>query len=309
MTTHQIPDPPFRLWSTEHEPVLTVADGDTVTFEVQDASGGTFADTRTGDTPPPLDDRIYPLAGPVMVEGAEPGDVIELEPLSFTPGDWAWTACFPGMGLLPDDFPEAAFHRWELDGSDTVPYLDVARVPLRPFLGVMACTPDVAEPQPVMPPGHFGGNMDCRDLVVGSRLFLPVQTPGARLAFGDPHGAQGDGEVCVSAMELGSMSGEVRVRLHRDRTISGPRFETSGPLRPGIEDAGFHATMGIAPDLMRASQDAIRAMIDLLGTEYRLDPVQAYLLCSVVVDLKVSEVVDAPNWVVTAYLPKSVMTS
>lgn len=308
MTTHEIPGPPFRLWSTEHEPVLTVSDGDVVEFTVQDASGGVYDDAQTGANPPALDfDRVYPLAGPVVVEGAESGDVVSLEPLEFTTGDWAWTASIPGLGLLPDDFDEAYLYRWDIQNQSSVAFHDVATIPLRPFLGVMAVTPDVAEPTPVMPPGHFGGNMDCRDLVVGSTLYLPVQLPGARLAFGDPHGAQGDGEVCVSAMELGSMQGAVRVRLHKDRVIPGPQFETTGPLRAGIEDAGHHATMGVAPDLMKAAQDAVRAMIDLLGREYRLEPRDAYLLCSVVVDLKISEVVDAPNWVVTAYLPKSVM--
>lgn len=308
MASHEIPDPPFRLWSLDHEPVLTVADGDTITFTVQDASGGTYDDARTGSDVPDLDfDRVYPLAGPVLVDGAEPGDVIALEPLSYTTGNWAWTASLPGLGLLRDDFPTAHLYRWEIENQQSVDFYDVARIPLRPFLGVMAVTPDVAEPTPVMPPGHFGGNMDCRDLVVGTTLYLPVQTPGARLAFGDPHGAQGDGEVSVSAMELGSMQGEIRVRLHKGRTIPGPQFETTGPLRSGIDDAGYHATMGVAPDLMAASQDAVRAMIDLLGREYRLAPEDAYLLCSVVVDLKISEVVDVPNWVVTAYLPKSVM--
>lgn len=167
--------------------------------------------------------------------------------------------------------------------------------------------PKVDEPTLVMPPGRFGGNLDCRDLVVGSRLYLPVQVPGAMLAFGDPHAAQGDGEVCVSAIEVGSMRGRVRVRLHRDRTIPGPQFETAGPLRSGIGDAGYHATMGVTTDLMTASQDAVRAMIDLLGREYGLEPADAYLLCSVAVDLKISEVVDLGTWVVSAYLPKSVM--
>lgn len=311
MATHEIPGPPFRLWSLDHEPVLTVSDGDVVTFDVQDASGGVYDQARTGEPVPELDfDRVYPLAGPVLVEGAEPGDVIELEPLEYTMGDWAWTACLPGLGLLPEDFPEAHLYRWQIDNQRSTNFHDVATIPLRPFLGVMAVTPQVSEPTPVMPPGHFGGNMDCRDLVVGSRLYLPVQTPGARLAFGDPHGAQGDGEVCVSAMELGSMHGVVRVRLHKAgafRPIVGPQFETPGPLRSGLEEAGYHVTMGVAPDLMGASQDAVRAMIDLLGREYRLEPADAYLLCSVIVDLKISELVDAPNWVVTAYLPKIVM--
>lgn len=308
MTTYEIPEPPFRLWSQEHEPVLAIGDGDIVEFEVQDASGGALDDARTGGPVPDLDlDRIYPLAGPVLVEGARPGDVVELEPLEYAPGDWGWTASYPGLGLLPDDFAESHLYRWTLDNPVSTDFYDVARIPVRPFLGVMGVMPQVDEPTLVMPPGRFGGNLDCRDLVVGSTLYLPVQVPGAMLAFGDPHAAQGDGEVCVSAIELGSMRGRVRVRLHRDRAIPGPQFETSGPLRAGIGDAGYHATMGVTTDLMTASQDAVRAMIDLLGREYGLEPADAYLLCSVAVDLKISEVVDLGTWVVSAYLPKSVM--
>lgn len=309
MTAHQIPEQPFRLWSPEHQPNTVVADGDTVSFRVTDASGGAYDDVTTGVAPPRGDDhQPYPLVGPVEVAGAEPGDVIELEPLAYEPGSWGWTAFRPGAGLLPDDFSEPRVYRWELSPDRrTADFYDVASIPVRPFLGVMGVTPDVSEPAPVMPPGPFGGNIDCRDLVVGSKLLLPVQVPGALVAFGDPHGAQGDGEVCVSAIELGSMTGEVRIRLHKQRQLRAPVFETPGPLRTGIDEAGYVATMGVAPDLMVASQDAVRSMIDLLGREFSLEPADAYLLCSVVVDLKVTEVVDRPNWVVSAYLPKSVM--
>lgn len=187
MTTYEIPEPPFRLWSQEHEPVLAVADGDIVEFEVQDASGGVLDDARTGGPVPDLDlDRIYPLAGPVLVEGAQPGDVIELEPLEYVPGDWGWTASYPGLGLLPDDFGDPHLYRWTLDNQVSTDFYDVARIPVRPFLGVMGVMPQVDEPTLVMPPGRFGGNLDCRDLVVGSKLYLPVHLPGALLAFGDP---------------------------------------------------------------------------------------------------------------------------
>jgi acetamidase/formamidase len=231
--------------------------------------------------------------------------VLELEVLSYDPGNWGWTSVIPGMGLLPDDFPDAHLHRWDVTprGAD---FKGLATVPVRPFLGVMGVTPDVDEPLSVIPPGRFGGNIDCRDLTVGSRVFLPVQTAGARLMIGDPHAAQGDGEVCVAAIEA-SLSGSIRVRLHRGRSILAPQFETPGPLRAGIEDAGYFGTMGVAPDLMQASRDAVRAMIDHLGHRYGVDPLDAYVLSSVAVDLKISELVDAPNWVVSAYLPKSIM--
>jgi acetamidase/formamidase len=304
--THDLDAPPHRLWSPAHEPALAVADGDAVRFSVQEALSGQFDALRTGDAVPELDwDAVYPMAGPIVVEGAEPGDVLEIEVVDVTPVDWGWTAVVPGLGLLAEDFPDSHFHRWELTGGPTADFLGVAAVPVRPFLGVIGVCPDVAEPAPVLPPGHFGGNLDCRDLVAGARLYLPVQVPGARLALADPHAAQGDGEVCVSAIEA-SASGEVRVRLHKDRRIRGPQLRTPGPLRAGLEDAGWYATTGVGPDLMAAAKDAVRAMIEHLGREYGLSPVDAYVLCSVCVDLKVVEVVDAPNWVVGAYFPLAV---
>ena len=206
---------------------------------------------------------------------------------------------------LEDDFPEYHVHRWELqDGF--ADFLGAARVPLRPFLGVMGATPDSDEPLSPFPPGHFGGNIDTRDLIAGTSVFLPVSTPGARVLLGDPHAAQGDGEVCGAAIEA-SLSGAIRIRLHKGRTIPAPQFRTPGPLRTGIEDRGYFATTGVAPDLMRASQDAVRAMIDHLVRETGLAPLDAYVLCSVAVDLKITEVVDRPNWVVAAYLPQSIL--
>jgi acetamidase/formamidase len=307
MSTHHVPGPVHRLWTTKHEPVLTIGSGDTITFEVQEGGGGQFDDFNNGDPVPAFDfDAVYPLVGPIMVDGAEPGDTIELEVLDYQPDAWGWTAVIPGMGLLSEDFTEAVLHRWDLTTSGGADFKGIATIPLRPFCGVMACTPDVVEPQNVIPPGHFGGNMDCRDLTVGSRVFLPVQTSGARIAFGDPHAAQGDGEVCVAALEAG-LSGSMRVRLHKGMTIAAPRFQTAGPLRSGIDGQGYFATMGIGPDLMIAAQDAVRGMIDHLGKEYGVDPLDAYLLSSVAVDLKITEVVDLPNWVVSAYLPLSIM--
>jgi acetamidase/formamidase len=307
MAVHQLAGPVHRLWTTEHPPALTVADGDTVTFGVQEALAGQFDDLRTGDPLPELDwDRVYPLAGPIMVDGAQPGDVLEIEIVEVVPGDWGWTAVVPGLGLLAEDFPDAHFHRWDLTDPKGADFKGLATVPVRPFLGVIGVCPDTREALPVLPPGHFGGNLDCRDLVAASRLYLPVQVPGARLALGDPHAAQGDGEVCVSAIEA-SAEGAVRLRLHKDRRLPGPQLRTPGPVRSGIDDAGYYATMGVGPHLMAASRDALRAMIDHLGTEYGLDPMDAYILSSTCVDLKITEVVDAPNWVVSAYLPVGVM--
>lgn len=306
MTRHAVPGPVHRMWTTRHDPVLEVADGDVVEFDAEECSAGQLAAHVNGAVPPDLDyDLLYPLIGPVQVVGAEPGDSVELEILDYRLGSWGWTSVLPDFGLLSDDFPDLHVHRWELaDGS--ADFLGAATVPLRPFLGVMGATPDTDEPLSPFPPGSFGGNIDTRDLVAGTSLFLPVSTPGARVMLGDPHAAQGDGEVCGAAIEA-SLSGSIRVRLHRGRTIPAPQFRTAGPLRPGIDDAGHYATTGVGPDLMRAAQDAVRAMIDHLVATTGLAPLDAYVLCSVVVDLKISEVVDRPNWVVSAYLPLSVL--
>ncbi len=307
MTAHAVPGPVARGWTTRHEPVLEVADGDVIEFDAEECSAGQLAGHVDGATPPALDyDLLYPLVGPVLVAGAEPGDAVELEVLDYRPGTWGWTSVLPDFGLLPLDFPDYSVHRWELDGGPTADFLGVAAVPVRPFLGVMGATPDVDEPLSPFPPGCFGGNIDTRDLVAGSRLLLPVSTPGARILLGDPHAAQGDGEVCGAAIEA-SLSGAIRVRVHKGRTIPAPQFSVPGPLRPGIEDRGSFATTGVAPDLMRASQDAVRAMIDHLVRTTGLAPLDAYVLCSVAVDLKITEVVDAPNWVVAAYLPNSIL--
>ena len=307
MTRHDVPGPVHRGWTTRHEPVLEVADDDEIVFDAEECSAGQLAEHVDGATPPAIDyDLLYPLVGPVQVAGAEPGDSIELQILDYRPGTWGWTSVLPDFGLLPEDFPDYHVHRWDL-GDGVADFKGAARIPLRPFLGVMGATPDSDEPLSPFPPGTFGGNIDTRDLVAGTSLFLPVSTPGGRIMIGDPHAAQGDGEVCGAAIEA-SLSGAIRVRLHRGRTIPAPQFRTAGPLRTGIEDAGYYATTGIGPDLMRASQDAVRAMIDHLVAETGLSPLDAYVLSSVAVDLKISEIVDAPNWVVSAYLPNSILT-
>lgn len=307
MAHHKVPDIYNRLWTPRHEPVLAINSGDTISFDVRDAADGQLADYQNGTPVPDRDaSRSYPLRGPIMVNGAEPGDVLEIEPLEFAPLGWGFTASRPGAGLLPDDFPEPAIYKWDLSTGSTAGFLDVATVPLRPFLGVLGCTPATVDPLPVMPPGNFGGNMDIRDLVVGTKIFLPVGLAGARLMFGDPHAAQGDGEVCVTAIEA-PLSGALRITLRKGRSIPSPQFQTSGPLRPGIEDQGYYATTGVGPDLLEAARNSLRHMIDHMCFTYKIEPQEAYLLSSVIVDLKISEVVDAPNWIVSAYLPLSMM--
>jgi acetamidase/formamidase len=159
-----------------------------------------------------------------------------------------------------------------------------------------------------MPPGRFGGNMDTRQLVQGTTLYLPVEVEGALFSCGDAHAAQGDGEVCVTGIEA-PMHGELRFTLEKGRRIPAPQYLTAGPLTPRADEAGWYGTTGVGPDLYAAAQDAVRAMVDHLSAKYDLAREDAYVLSSLCVDLRISEVVDAGQYVVSALLPLAVFTS
>ncbi len=231
------------------------------------------------------------------------GDSVEIELLEFQPADWGWTASIPGFGLLADDFPEPALRITRL-GGPTAEFLPGVQVPVAPFCGALGVAPPDDGPQSTVPPREFGGNMDTRHLTAGTRLYLPVFAPGARFSLGDGHAAQGDGEVCGTAIET-PMRALVRLTVRKDLHVTGPEFLVSGPLAAAMNAGPFYATDGVGADLMVAARDAVRRMIEYLGRAHGLSPVDAYLLCSVAVDLKISEIVDVPNWIVTAYCPLS----
>lgn len=292
-------------WDNSFEPAIRVAPGEALTFEVTDASSGQFTQSTTSADVPKLDfARVNPVVGPVFVEGAQPGDALLVEILDLKESGWGWTAAIPGFGLLADDFPDPAYHlsRYSADGVEFEPGI---RLPFRPFAGTMGLAP--AEPglHSIVPPRDVGGNMDIRDLTIGARLWLPVQVPGALFSVGDTHAAQGDGEVCGTAVET-SMDVHLRFDLVKQANFRRPRFEIGGSPTRHVDERGYYVTTGIGPDLMDAAKDAVRDMIDHLGREYGLDPVLAYLLCSVAVDLRISEIVDQPNWIIAAYLPKAI---
>ena len=292
-------------WDNANAPVLRVAAGETVSFEVVDASGGQLTRSSTVAAVAALDfARVNPVTGPVYVEGAEPGDALLVEVLDFQSSGWGWTALIPGFGLLAEDFPTPFLHitRYGAGGVEFAPGI---RLPLRPFPGTIGVAP--AEPglHSIVPPREVGGNMDIRDLTRGAKLRLPVRIRGALFSVGDTHAAQGDGEVCGTAIES-PMTITLRFDVAKQAHLRRPQFELPAPPTRHVDERGYHATTGIAPDLMQAARDSIRDMIDHLGSEYRLSPELAYALCSVAVDLRISEVVDVPNWVVSAYLPKAI---
>jgi acetamidase/formamidase len=246
--------------------------------------------------------QVYPLAGPVYVEGADIGDALIIKVLDIHPGAWGWSAIIPDFGLLEDEFNEPKLKIWDLSPGDYTHFREDVRIPLDPFCGTMGVAPSDAGLKEVMPPGSHGGNMDVRHLTKGTTLLLPVWVEGGLLSIGDPHAAQGDGEVCVTGIEA-PMHVSLRLSLQKKADIDAPQFITPGPLTSKYDSAGYHATVGISPNLMEASRDAVRHMVDYVSRRWKLERWEAYILCSVVVDLKISEIVDKPNWIVTAYLP------
>lgn len=305
--THYFPqDKVHYLWDNELSPALTIAPGDTVVYHTREVSDGQITPESTADVLERFDwDRVYPLSGPLAVEGAEPGDTLEVEVLDIHTEGWGWTAVIPGFGLLADDFPDAYLRIFDLTNGDYTLFKDNIAIPIEPFFGTMGVCPAGPEKPAIMPPGPFGGNMDARHIMRGSVLRLPVQVAGGLFSCGDAHAAQGDGEVCVTGIES-PMYASLRFNLLKGRSIPAPQFQTPGSLTPKSEGAGWYATMGVNPDLMQAAKDSLRAMVEHISTTYSMEPVEAYVLASLVVDLKISEVVDQPNWIVSSYLPLSI---
>lgn len=297
-----------RVWDNSLDPVLTVESGEVVRFECRDAvdrqldtesTAAEFADVSF--------DPVHPLTGPVAVQGAEPGDVIAVELLDLQHKGWGYTGFLPGemgLGLLPEDFPEADVHIWDLQG-DVGRFVNGIEVPLDPFPGVIGLAPGEDGEHDTLPPSDTGGNMDVKHMTAGSTVYLPVAVEGGLFSTGDCHAAQGDGEVCVTGIEA-PMFVTARFSVRTDMDIEQPQLETSGPFTPTGRDEPMYATTGISDDLMDATKKATRHMIDHLEANRGLSRSEAYVLCSAAMDLKISEVVDAPNWTVTAYVPDSI---
>jgi acetamidase/formamidase len=306
-TTHVYPSElVHHTWDVANEPTLTIESGDTVVLETREVADNQIGPDSTSDSLASIDDaRLYPLAGPVRVEGAEQGDTLAVEIVALETRGWGWSALLPGFGLLPDDFPDPYLRIFDLTTGDVTYLREDIAIPVEPFLGTMGVCPADAHEQPVMPPGTFGGNMDTRQLVQGSTLYLPVQVDGALFSCGDAHAAQGDGEVCVTGIET-PMGVTLRFTLEKGRVIPAPQFETSGALTPRVDGAGFYGTTGVGPDLYVAAQESVRAMIARLVSRYGLSREDAYILCSLVVDLKISEIVGAGQYVVSSVLPLAV---
>ncbi len=295
-------------WDNSFAPQLTVAPGESVEFETIDSSGGQLGPESTLADLASLDfGKINPVTGPVVIDGAAPGDAVKVTLLGFAPSGWGWTANIPGFGLLADQFTEPALNIWKYDADSLAPavYGPGGQVPLKPFCGTIGLAPAEAGLHSIVPPRRMGGNMDIRDLAAGTELYLPVEVEGALFSVGDTHAAQGDGEVCGTAIES-PMKIAAKFELIRDANLPFPRFTTPGPVSRHLDEKGYEVTTGIGPDLFEGARAAVSGMIDLLSGRYGLSAVEAYMLCSVAADLRISEIVDQPNWVVSLYFPRLV---
>jgi amidase len=295
-------------WNNANVPAERVAPGATILFHCQDSSAGQLGPLSTIESVSALDfGRINPVSGPIHVEGAMPGDALKITIDSFGPSGWGWTANIPGFGLLADQFKDPALTLWTYDPKTLAPAMfgREGAVPLKPFAGTIGNAP--AEPglHSIVPPRRVGGNMDIRDLAAGTVLYLPVEVPGALFSVGDTHAAQGDGEVCGTAIES-PMDVVLTLDLVKGANLPAPRFTTPGPVTRHLDEKGYEATTGIGPDLMAAARDAVSGMIDLLCAQRGMAAVDAYMLVSTCGDLRISEIVDEPNWVVSFYFPRCV---
>ncbi|KAF7297415.1 hypothetical protein MIND_00975100 [Mycena indigotica] len=302
-------------WDNSIPPILRVQSGQIVTFDCLDASNGQITPSSTVQTINSLVfSQLDQVNGPIYIDDAKPGDTLQIDVLSVKPAEWGWTACIPGFGLLADEFTEPALKIWKLEALDKLEtsgafaWFDeqkTIKIPLRPFAGEMGVAPGKPGAFSTIPPYATGGNIDTKHLSAGATLFLPVEVEGALFSIGDGHAAQGDGEVCGTAIET-PMKVSVRLTVRKDRPYTKtPHFKTASSI-PNQES--YYTTTGVDSDMREATRSAVRSMVDFLVFEHRLSRVEAYMLCSVVGDLRLHEVVDMPNFVVGMMMPQSVLT-
>ena len=352
-TLAQEPATGHNRWHEAIPPVLRVEPGDRVVMETRDAfdgqipSGSDAEVVRRADLGP-----VHPLTGPVYVEGAEPGDLLEVKIAAIHAERYGFTVQAPGFGFLRDVFPEPHYVQWEIqDGFAQSRHLPGVRIPGAPFMGVIGVAPSRAlrettqkreaelaarggfalPPDPAgavptapdiaahalrtVPPRETAGNLDIKQLVAGTTLLIPVATQGALFSVGDAHFAQGDGEACGTAIEMAAtFEAELTVRkgAARERNIRSVQFFSDGGPAPAKPRGRYYATTGLciaddgrneSENATLAARNAYLAMIEYLVRERGFNRQQAYAICSVAVDLAISEVVDVPNFVVSAFLP------
>ncbi len=306
MAEHKLSaNPTHSRWNRALPPRLNIQPGDTVHLECVDASGAQVNPKTTLSEFLAMDrQRIHALTGPIFVERAEPGDVLQIDVLKVAHRGWGWSSVIAGLGFLKERFSEPFLFHWKLEGAVSRS-LAPAIVPLRPFCGVMGVARAEDGEFITRPPGPFGGNMDVRQLCAGATLYLPVYNGGALFSAGDAHAAQGDGEVCINGIECPA-DVTLRFRLHKQQRLAAPIVE-SGAVRGQETGGDAWLVVESASDAAGAARAATSRMIDLLVDRWGFTPVHAYLLCSVAMNLHMSQVVNEPMFTVCAEMPKSLL--
>lgn len=312
-------------WNNAIPPALTVPSGSDITFDLKDGGNNQIRPDNESTALQTFDFTLAdPAFGPVYVEGAEPGDVLKVEINALAPADYGWTAILSGFGLLADEYPEQHVKLWDLSPASLRPGITGASgprravfrpgisVPVRPFLGVIGIAPAAQGEFSTIPPYALsGGNVDTRYLGVGSTVYFPCQVPGALFSCGDGHAAQGDGEVCGTAIETPMRAGLRLSVIKRGAegwmALKCPHYTT--PPRTGevAEDdlKGTYAALGIHAEPREAARMALRGLLDWLEKEKGLTRVEGYMLASVAASLRMTEVVDMPNFAVSCSIPLS----
>ena len=286
-------------WDRSLEPAYSVADGSVLTMGCPDASNGLLGPHSTSQDIAAIDfKQLDPLCGPIHVEGAEPGDTLQVDVLDIELAAWGWTGLLKGFGLLADEFPQPYYRSFDLT-RDTV---DVFGLPFRmqPMMGVLGVAPAAAGAFPSITPTRAGGNIDVRYLGPGATIYLPVLNPGALLSGGDGHALQGEGEISGTAIEA-PMNATLRVKLHKRQPLAAPVIDFSTARYTETEYRDF---LGIGPDLYQAARDAARYAVDALAAHFRVEPHEAYAVLGMVGELRIHEIVDQPHWVVGCMLPR-----
>jgi acetamidase/formamidase len=298
-------------WDQKNPPAIEIDPGDVVHCETIDVTNNQVTPTSTAAALATLDfAQLYPLAGPIFVRTAEPGDVLEVEILRMQTLDWGFAAIIPGLGLLSEDFTQPYIRHFDLTNGFSTKFRDDIHIPLQPFCGTMGVATDDEGALDVLPPTKGAGNIDTRHLNVGTKLYLPVFVRGGLFSAGDCHAMQGDGEVCVTGLEC-PMQFSLRFNVIKGRSLPPWRYEfvtPPGSLQPRFDAKGYFAHTALGPDLMTNAKNAVRGVIDWLVARKGLSREDAYVLCSLAADLKISQIVDLPNFGVSAYLSLSVFT-
>lgn len=296
----------YNAWDNAYEPRIEIDSGDTILIEMIDASDGQVQPGMTVEAFEKIDfTRIHGLTGPVAIKGAQPGDTLKIEVLEYHHKGWAWQSIHPEKCFLPEDFDNFYLHHWTLNGATTtsMPGITLA---LDPFCGIIGLQREEPGSFVTRPPGSFGGNMDVKHLTAGSVLYLPVATPGAGLCAGDAHATQGDGEVSINGLEA-PMDVKLRISIEKEISVDAPYLITNPNLAPlAYAGSRYHSFICSGPDLTQNAKNAVRRGIDYIMQRAGLSAEQAFLVCSAALDLKISQVVNAPHFTVSSYLPEAI---